>query len=236
MRLHQNVLWLSDFTYRATWQCFVYVAFVTDISARRIVGGRVSRIASAGFVPNAMEQAIHRRRPDQDKLVHHADRGSQYLAVKCTERLAEATIAPSVGSVGDSYDNAPAETINGLFKAGVIQRRGPWRNFEAVAYATLEWVDWFNNQRLLEPSGNIPPAEAEANFYADLQRSDMAAQLRQISLRQTRRGSSGRKRRADLPRHHRQREVPRQDSCNYTHRFAHDQRQRIGRRWRDLIL
>jgi putative transposase len=108
-------------------------------------------------------------------LVHHSDRGSQYLSIKYTERLAEAGIEPSVGSVGDSYDNALAETINGLFKAEVIHRRGPWRSFDAVEYATLEWVDWFNNRRLLEPIGNIPPAEAEANFYAALERSDMAA-------------------------------------------------------------
>jgi transposase InsO family protein len=170
-----NVLWVSDFTYVATWQGFVYVAFVIDVFARRIVGWRASRTASAGFVLDALEQAIHQRRPSQDKLVHHSDRGSQYLSIKYTERLAEAKIAPSVGSVGDSYDNALAETINGLFKAEVIHRRGPWRSFEAVEYATLEWVDWFNNRRLLEPIGNIPPAEAEANFYAALERSDLAA-------------------------------------------------------------
>ena len=170
-----NVLWVSDFTYVATWQGFVYVAFVIDVFARRIVGWRVSRTATAGFVLDALEQAIHQRRPAQDQLVHHSDRGSQYLSIKYTERLAEAKIAPSVGSVGDSYDNALAETINGLFKAEVIHRRGPWRSFDAVEYATLEWVDWFNNRRLLEPIGNIPPAEAEANFYAALERSDMAA-------------------------------------------------------------
>ena len=170
-----NVLWVSDFTYVATWQGFVYVAFVIDVFARRIVGWRVSRTATAGFVLDALEQAIHQRRPAQGQLVHHSDRGSQYLSIKYTERLAEAKIAPSVGSVGDSYDNALAETINGLFKAEVIHRRGPWRSFEAVEYATLEWVDWFNNRRLLEPIGNIPPAEAEANFYAALERADMAA-------------------------------------------------------------
>ena len=170
-----NVLWVSDFTYVATWQGFVYVAFVIDVFARRIVGWRASRTANAGFVLDALEQAIHQRIPAQDQLVHHSDRGSQYLSIKYTERLAEAKIAPSVGSVGNSYDNALAETINGLFKAEVIHRRGPWRNFEAVEYATLEWVDWFNNRRLLEPIGNIPPAEAEANFYAALERSDMAA-------------------------------------------------------------
>ena len=170
-----NVLWVSDFTYVATWQGFVYVAFVIDVFARRIVGWRVSRTATAGFVLDALEQAIHQRRPAQNQLVHHSDRGSQYLSIKYTERLAEAKIAPSVGSVGDSYDNALAETINGLFKAEVIHRRGPWRSFDAVEYATLEWVDWFNNRRLLEPIGNIPPAEAEANFYAAMERSDLAA-------------------------------------------------------------
>ncbi len=170
-----NVLWVSDFTYVATWQGFVYVAFVIDVFARRIVGWRASRTANAGFVLDALEQAIHQRRPAQDQLVHHSDRGAQYLSIKYTERLAEAKIALSVGSVGDSYDNAMAETINGLFKAEVIHRRGPWRSFEAVEYATLEWVDWFNKRRLLEPIGNIPPAEAEDNFYAALERSDIAA-------------------------------------------------------------
>jgi transposase InsO family protein len=170
-----NVLWVSDFTYVATWQGFVYVAFVIDVYARRIIGWRASRTANAGFVLDALEQAIHQRRPARGQLVHHSDRGSQYLSIKYTERLAEAKIAPSVGSVGDSYDNAMAETINGLFKAEVIHRRGPWRSFEAVEYATLEWVDWFNNRRLLEPIGNIPPAEAEANFYAALERTDVAA-------------------------------------------------------------
>ena len=170
-----NVLWVSDFTYVATWLGFVYVAFVIDVFARRIVGWRASRKASAGFVLDALEQAIHQRKPAQDKLIHHSDRGSQYLSIKYTERLAEAKIAPSVGSVGDSYDNALAETINGLFKAEVIYRRGPWRSFEAVEYAALEWVDWFNNRRLLEPIGNIPPVEAEANFYAAMERSEMAA-------------------------------------------------------------
>ncbi len=171
-----DMLWVSDFTYVATWQGFVYVAFVIDAYARRIVGWRVSRTAHAGFVLDALEQAVHQRRPAKGTgLVHHSDRGSQYLAIRYTERLAEAGIEPSVGSVGDSYDNALAETINGLFKAEVIHRRGPWRSFEAGEYATLEWVDWFNNRRLLEPIGNIPPAEAEADYYAALERSDMAA-------------------------------------------------------------
>ena len=171
-----NILWVSDFTYVATWQGFVYVAFVIDAYARRIVGWRVSRTAHAGFVLDALEQAVHQRRPVRGSgLEHHSDRGSQYLAIRYTKRLAEAGIEPSVGSVGDSYDNALAETINGLFKAEVIHRRGPWRSFEAVEYATLEWVDWFNTRRLLEPIGNIPPAEAEANHYAALEQSDMAA-------------------------------------------------------------
>ena len=166
----------SDFTHVATWKGFVYVAFVIYAYARRIVGWRLSTSAHAGFVLDALEQAVHERRPTNDTgLVHHSDRSSQYLSIRYTERLAEAGIEPSVGSVGDSYDNALAEAINGLFKAEVIHRRGPWRSFEAVEYATLEWVDWFNTRRLLEPIGNIPPAEAEANFYATLESEAMAA-------------------------------------------------------------
>ena len=162
-----NALWLSDFAYVATWQGFVYVAFVIDAFAGRIVGWRVSRTAHASFVLDALEQALHDRRPiGGDGLVHHSDRGVQYVSIKYTERLAEAGIEPSVGSVGDSYDNALAETINGLYKTELIRRRGPWRNLEAVEFATLEWVDWFNTRRLLEPIGNIPPAEAEARYYA----------------------------------------------------------------------
>lgn len=171
-----NALWVSDFTYVATWRGFVYVAFVIDTFARRIVGWRVSRTAHADFVLDALEQALHDRRPFAGgDLVHHSDRGSQYVSIRYTERLAEAGIEPSVGSVGDSYDNALAETINGLFKAEVIHRRGPWRNLEAVEFATLEWVDWFNNRRLLEPIGNIPPAEAEAAYYAQLEVVPIAA-------------------------------------------------------------
>jgi transposase InsO family protein len=170
-----NRLWVSDFTYVSTWSGFVYVAFVIDVYARYIVGWRVSRTAHAGFVLDALEQAIHDRRPVNNSLIHHSDRGSQYLSIKYTERLAEAGIEPSVGSIGDSYDNALAETINGLYKAEVIHRRGPWRSFEAVEFATLEWVDWFNRRRLLEPIGNIPPAEAEQNFYAMMDNTKMAA-------------------------------------------------------------
>lgn len=164
-----NVLWVSDFTYVSTWTGFVYVAFVIDAFARKIVGWRASRTAHAGFVLDALEQALHERRPVGGGLVHHSDRGVQYVSIKYTERLAEAGLVPSVGSVGDSYDNALAETINGLYKAEVIWRKGPWRSFEAVELATLEWVDWFNNRRLLEPIGNIPPAETEAAYYAALE-------------------------------------------------------------------
>jgi transposase InsO family protein len=171
-----NALWVSDFTYVATWAGFVYVAFVIDTYARRIVGWRVSRTAHTSFVLDALDQALHERRPlHRAGLVHHSDRGSQYVSIKYTERLAEAGIEPSVGSVGDSYDNALAETINGLYKAELIHRRGPWRSFEAVEFATLEWVDWFNHRRLLQPIGNIPPAEAEDRYYAMLEQTPMAA-------------------------------------------------------------
>ena len=171
-----NTLWVSDFTYVSTWAGFVYVAFVIDTYARRIVGWRASRTAHTGFVLDALEQALHDRRPVyRGGLVHHSDRGSQYVSIRYSERLAEAGIEPSVGSVGDSYDNALAETINGLYKAEVIHRRGPWRSFEAVEFATLEWVDWFNHRRLLEPIGNIPPAEAEQRYYAMLDLPAMAA-------------------------------------------------------------
>ncbi len=171
-----NALWLSDFTYVATWAGFVYVAFVIDAFARRIVGWRVSRSMQAGFVLDALEQALHDRRPLQgDGLIHHSDRGVQYVSIRYTARLAEAGIEPSVGSVGDSYDNALAETINGLYKTEVIHRCGPWRSYDAVEMATLEWVDWFNNRRLLEPIGNIPPAEAEAHYYAQIDELAMVA-------------------------------------------------------------
>jgi putative transposase len=170
-----NVLWVADFTYVATWTGFVHVAFVVDAFARRIVGWRVSRTATAGFVLEALEQALHARRPVEGGLVHHSDRGVQYVSITYTERLAEAGIAPSVGSVGDSYDNALAETVIGLFKTEVIRRLGPWRSLEAVEFATLAWVDWFNHRRLLEPIGFVPPAEAEAAFYNALESKPMAA-------------------------------------------------------------
>ena len=170
-----NVLWVADFTYVATWVGFVHVAFVVDAFARRIVGWRVSRTATAGFVLDALEQALHARRPVEGGLVHHSDRGVQYVSITYTERLAEAGIAPSVGSVGDSFDNALAETVIGLFKTEVIRRLGPWRSLEAVEFATLEWADWFNHRRLLEPIGFVTPAEAEAAFYQALEKEPMAA-------------------------------------------------------------
>ena len=169
-----NRLWVADFTYVSTWQGFVYVAFVIDVFARYIVGWRVSRSMEAGFVLDALEQAIHSR-GRHDGLIHHSDRGSQYVAIRYSERLTEAGIEASVGSVGDAHDNALAETINGLYKAEVIHRRGPWKSWQSVEYATLEWVAWFNNHRLLEPIGNIPPAEAEALYYAQIEGRAMAA-------------------------------------------------------------
>ena len=164
-----NQLWVSDFTYVSTWQGFVYVAFVIDVFARRIVGWRGSRSMRTDFVLDALEQALYARQPERDaSLIHHSDRGSQYVSIRYTERLAEAGIEPSVGSQGDSYDNALAETINGLYKAELIHRRAPWRTVEALELATLEWVTWFNHQRLLEPIGYIPPAEAEDRYYLQL--------------------------------------------------------------------
>ena len=164
-----NQLWVSDFTYVSTWQGWQYVAFVIDVFARRIVGWRVSSSMHTDFVLDALEQALWARQPARkDALVHHSDRGSQYVSIRYSERLAEANIAPSVGSKGDSYDNALAETINGLYKAEMIHRRAPWKTKEAVEIATLEWVSWFNHHRLLEPIGYIPPAEAEAEYYRQL--------------------------------------------------------------------
>lgn len=171
-----NQLWVSDFTYVSTWQGWLYVAFIIDVFARRIVGWRVSATMTTDFVLDALEQALYARQPENsDGLVHHSDRGVQYVSIRYTERLAEAGIEPSVGSKGDSYDNALAETINGLYKAEVIHRRGPWKSRESVELATLEWVHWFNHHRLLEPIGYIPPAEAEANYYRQLSESIAAA-------------------------------------------------------------
>ncbi len=159
-----NQLWVADFTYVATWAGFVYVAFVIDVFSRMIVGWRAARSMTAELTLDALEQALWARKV-KGNLIHHSDRGSQYLAIRYSERLIEAGINASVGSVGDGYDNAMAETINGLFKTEVIYRRGPWRGLDAVEYATLEWVDWFNNRRLLEPIGNIPPVEFEKAYY-----------------------------------------------------------------------
>ena len=164
-----NQLWVSDFTYVSTWQGWLYVAFVVDVFARRIVGWRTSSSMTTDFVLDALEQALYARQPERDSsLVHHSDRGSQYVSIRYSERLDEAGVEPSVGSKGDSYDNALAETINGLYKAELIHRRAPWKTKEAVEMATLEWVSWFNSHRLLEPIGYIPPAEAEANYYRQL--------------------------------------------------------------------
>lgn len=170
-----NALWVSDFTSVSTGQGFVYVALVIDVFARHIVGWKVSSSAHTDFVLDALEQALHARRPvSHSGLIHHSDRGVQYVSIRYTERLAKAGIEPSVGRVGDSYDNALAETINGLYKAEVIHRQS-WKNREAVELATLTWVDWFNHRRLLEPIGNVPPAEAEAAYYRQLTESAMAA-------------------------------------------------------------
>lgn len=171
-----NALWVSDLTYVATWRGFVYVAFVIDAFARRIVGWRVSTSLRSDLALDALEQALHdRAAQNEGNLVHHSDRGVQYVSIRYTERLADAGIEPSVGSVGDSYDNALAETIIGLYKTEVIHKRGPWRGHEAVEFATLEWVDWFNNRRLLEAIGNVPPAEKEAAYYQQLGGSAIAA-------------------------------------------------------------
>jgi transposase InsO family protein len=159
-----NALWVADLTYVATWRGFVYVAFVIDVFARRIVGWRASSSLRTDLALDALEQAIWSR-AETNGLVHHSDRGGQYVSIRYTERLAEAGMEPSVGSVGDSYDNAPAESVIGLFKTEVIRRRGPWRGLEDVEFATLDWVSWYNTQRLLEPIGYVPPVEYEDHYY-----------------------------------------------------------------------
>jgi len=173
-----NRLWVSDLTYVATWRGFVYVAFVIDAYGRRIVGWRVSNSLKSDLALDALEQAIcDRGAPADESLIHHSDRGVQYLSIKYTERLAEAGIEPSVGSVGDSYDNALAETVIGLYKTELIRNSGPWRGLEDVEIATLEWVWWFNHQRLLEPIGHIPPAEHEENYYRSLEEETLVEVL-----------------------------------------------------------
>jgi putative transposase len=171
-----NKLWVSDFTYVPTWSGTVYVAFVIDVFARRIVGWRASTSMKTQFVLDALDQAIWQRKTkDNQSLVHHSDRGSQYLSIKYTERLAEAEIDLSVGTVGDAYDNALAECVIGLFKTEVINQIGPWKSMREVEWETLKWVDRYNNRRLLGPIGYIPPAEAEEAFYANLNTLDMVA-------------------------------------------------------------
>ncbi|HSU97370.1 MAG TPA: IS3 family transposase [Gemmatimonadaceae bacterium] len=161
-----NALWVADFTYCWTWSGFVYVAFVTDVFARRIVGWRVSASMRTDFVLDALNQALHDRQPPPG-LIHHSDHGSQYLSIRYTERLVDVGVEPSVGTVGDSYDNALAETINGLYKAEVVHRRS-WRTLQDVELATLEWVHWYNRHRLLGPLGYVSPAEAEEAYNRNL--------------------------------------------------------------------
>ena len=174
--IRPNQLWVSDLTYVATWAGFGYVAFVIDVYARMIVGWRVSRSLRSDLALDALEQALHARGLDQKgSLIHHSDRGVQYLSLKNNDRLKEAGIEPSVGSVGDSYDNALAETINGLYKAELIWQRGLWRSIDAVEIATLEWVNWYNNRRIMESIGNVPPIEREAAYYSQIAGQAMAA-------------------------------------------------------------
>ena len=177
-----NQLWVADLTYVATWSGFVYVALVIDAFSRYLVGWQASRSLRTDLALDALEMAIWRRQAQLQGLVHHSDRGSQYLAIRYTERLAEAGAVTSVGSVGDSYDNALAETIIGLYKTELIRRRGPWKGIDQVEYATLEWVDWFNHRRLLEPIGYVPPAEFEAAYHRQEDPSD-PARLKHPSLR-----------------------------------------------------
>ena len=159
-----NQLWVADITYVSTWSGFVFTAFVIDVFSRYIAGWRVSRSLSTDLPLDALEQALHAR-PDHDGLIHHSDRGCQYVSIRYSDRLVEAGVKPSVGSVGCSYDNALAESVIGLYKTEVINLRKPWKGVEDVEFATLTWVDWFNNRRLLQPIGHIPPAELEANYY-----------------------------------------------------------------------
>jgi len=162
-----NRLWVSDMTYVSTWRGFVYIAFVIDVFACRILGWRVSNSLRSDLALDALEQALWERDHEQhEELVHHSDRGVQYLSIRYTERLGKAGIEPSVGSRGDSYDNALAETIIGLYKTELINQRGPWKSLEQLELATLEWVWWFNHKRLLESNGYIPPAEHEEAFHS----------------------------------------------------------------------
>ena len=170
-----NQLWVADFTFVSTWQGFAYVAFIVDVFSRFIVGWWVSRHMRTDFVLDALEQALHARQPGRKRLIHHSDRGSQYVSIRYSERLGEAGIDPSVGSTGDSYDNAMAKTINGLYKAELVRQHGLWKSIEALELKTLHWVTWFNHTRLLEPIGNIPPAEFKALYERDQKESCKAA-------------------------------------------------------------
>jgi len=165
-----NRLWVADLTYVSTWSGFAYVAFVVDAYARRILGWRVASTMATSMVLDAIEQAIWMRQQegvlDLKDVVYHTDRGSQYTSIRFSERLAEAGIQPSVGAVGSSYDNALAETINGLYKTELIKPRKPWRTIDDLEVATAQWVDWFNHRRLYEYCGDVPPAELEASYYA----------------------------------------------------------------------
>ncbi len=188
-----NQIWVADLTYVATWSGFVYVAFITDVYSRKIVGWRVSSSLRSDLALDALEQGLHAR-SDLDGLVHHSDRGVQYVSIRYTERLAEESIESSVGSVGDSYDNALAETINGLYKTEVIRRQGPWRGVEDVEFATLAWVDWYNERRLLSSIGNIPPSEFEQVYYhSELEREER--RLRHVEDPNHRTGAGRRRRR-----------------------------------------
>lgn len=171
-----NALWVADLTYVATWRGFVYVAFVIDVFSRKIVGWRTMNSLKTDIALDALEQALWSR-PHTDGLIHHSDRGSQYLSIRYTERLADAGIEPSVGSIGDSYDNALAESVNGLYKTEVIRKQGPWKGLDDVEFATLDWVSWYNEKRLLEPIGDIPPVEFEQLYYQRQQSDPVAVGL-----------------------------------------------------------
>lgn len=170
-----NALWVADLTYVATWRGFVYVAFIIDAYARRIVGWRVSNSLTTDIALDALEQALYDRKVKNQELIHHSDRGVQYVSIRYSERLSEVGITASVGSIGDAYDNALAETLNGLYKTELIRQQGPWRNIDEVEFATLKWVHWFNTKRLLEPIGDMPPAEKETMYYQQLEESAEAA-------------------------------------------------------------
>lgn len=176
-----NRLWVADLTYVRTWAGMTYAAFVIDAYSRMILGWQTSTSLRADLALDALEMALWRRKENLTGLVHHSDRGVQYLSIRYTERLSEAGAVTSVGSRGDSYDNALAESIIGLYKTELIRKRGPWKTLDDVEYATLEWVDWFNHRRLFEPIGHIPPAELEDMFYRE-QVSAEEAGLKQPSL------------------------------------------------------